>query len=149
MVDISSLGIGPSEDYARAAERLKEFYDTYHIPPSAAGIVAIQTVIRDLVPKPSAVELLMGTFKKWKPWPLFELPPDFVQRSQSRYLFPSLGPREKQEATIERLHAFIETAGPEQAQEGNVLINLLQNGTIPIDEMTDSVLADMLRFIPA
>lgn len=151
MVEIWSLGVGPSEDYARAEERFKEFRETYHIPPSAAGIVAFQTVIRDLVPKPSAIDLLMGTFKKWKPWSLFEIPPNFntQPRSRSHYVVPSLGSREKQEADVHKLETIIKTSGKSIANEGQVLIKLLKDGTIPMDAMTDDMLANMLRFLHA
>jgi hypothetical protein len=175
MVEIYSYDITNHERFARDQQEIEAFRKQYHISPSGARQVAVQTTILDFVPKHPAVVLLMQTYQR-KMWARFMIPKNYyLQRFSSSYVAPSLGPKEKQDADIHRLEAYLnrKTHGrfvhnkPDQEdkdeqkkeekdqeegemiQEGEALITLLEKGVKDTNEMVDYVFARMHQFIQA
>ena len=173
MVEIYSYDITTHERFARDQQEVEAFRKQYHIPTSGARQFAVQTKILDFVPKHPAVVLLMQTYQR-KMWARFMIPKNYyLQRFASSYVAPSLGAKEKQEADIHRLEAFMKRktngrfianssklesergrkkGSPEEEEmvkEGEILINLLEKGVKETNEMVDYVFARMHQFVQA
>lgn len=107
MVEIYSYEVTTHERFARDQQEIEAFRKQYHMPPSRAGIVAVQTKILDFVPKHPAIVLLMQTYQR-KMWARFMIPKNYyLQRFASSYVAPSLGSKERQEADMHKLEAYI------------------------------------------
>jgi Family of unknown function (DUF5399) len=174
MVEIYSYDITTHERFARDQQQVEAFRKQYHIPPSGARQVAVQTTVLDFIPKHPAIVLLMQTYQQ-KIWARFEIPRNYyLQRFAASYVAPSLGTKEKQDADIHRLEAYLKrkTRGrfvrrqereekeqkeqqrgnqEEEAiiEEGEVLIQLLEKGVKETNEMIDYIFARMHQFIQA
>lgn len=175
MVEIYSYDITTHERFARDQQEIEAFRKQYHIPPSRAGIVAVQTKVLDFIPKHSAVSLLLQTYQR-KMWARFMIPPNYyTQRFSSSYVAPSLGTAEKLDADVFRLEAYLKkrTRGrfvkrrdeeekgrdepernkkyeeEEMIEEGVTLITLLEDGVKETNQMVDFVIARMHQFIQA
>jgi hypothetical protein len=177
MVEIYSYDITTHERFARDQQEVEAFRRQYHLPPSGARIVAVQTKILDFVPKHPAIVLLMQTYQR-KIWARFMIPKNYyLQRFASSYVAPSLGPREKQDADIHRLEAYLnhkthgrykkekeereEGRGGEEEKEkgdeeeaalldeGKALIHLLEKGVKETNQLVDYVIARMHQFVQA
>lgn len=167
MVEIYSYDVTSHERFAKDQEEIEAFRKQYHVPPSGAGIIAIQTKILDFVPKHSAIVLLMQTFQR-KMWAGLKFPKNFhLQRFRSSHVAPSLGSSEKQTADVKRLEAYLKqkTNGrfvrkekkdqenqPEDQEiieEGETLINLLEKGVLETNEMVDYAYGRMHQFVQA
>ncbi|MFN0065745.1 MAG: DUF5399 family protein [Chlamydiales bacterium] len=160
MVEIYSHDISSHERYAHDQNLIEDFQKAYHLPPSAAGIVAVQTRILDMNPKLPAIVMLMQTNQR-KMWAGFSIPAHFyTQRAKSSYVAPSLGSAEKQDADVQRLLAIIaehggdqESGGKEEEEEdtpkreGEILIELLEKGIKETNEMVDFVISRMNQFV--
>ena len=175
MVEIYSYDISTHERFARDQQDIEAFRKQYHIPPGGTRVVAVQTRILDFVPKHPAIALLMQTYQR-KMWARFMIPKNYyLQRFASSYVAPSLGAKEKQEADIHRLEAYLKrkTQGrfvrkrqerekerenrqgrenkeeEEMIEEGEALINMLEKGVKETNEMIDYVFARMHQFVQA
>ncbi|MFZ0565631.1 MAG: DUF5399 family protein [Chlamydiales bacterium] len=159
MVEIYSYDIATHEQFARAQQEIEAFRRQYHIAPSEAKGVAVQTKVLDFVPKHGAVVLLMQSYQR-KLWARFMLPPGYyTQRATSPYIAPSLGSREKQDADIKRLQLYVRKRaakpfGREEEEQGEtdeaaILVELLEKGVKETNEMIDFVISRMHQFIQA
>ncbi len=173
MVEIYSYDITTSERFARDQQQVEAFRRQYHIPPSGARQVAVQTTILDFIPKHPAIALLMQTYQR-KIWARFMIPKNYyMQRFASSYVAPSLGTQEKQEADIHRLEAYLKrkthgrfvrrkereekgdeerrehTEEEEMVEEGETLITLLEIGVKETNDLIDYIVARMHQFIQA
>ena len=174
MVEIYNYEVTTHERFARDQQEVEAFRKQYHMPPGRAGVIAVQTKILDFVPKHPAIVLLMQTYQR-KMWARFVIPKNYyLQRFSSSYVAPSLGAKERQEADVYKLEAYIkrktrgrfdrkqreqqrEKAGREQPasaeeeimEEGEALIHLLEQGVKETNEMIDYVIARMNQFIQA
>jgi hypothetical protein len=176
MVEIYSYDISTHERFARDQQQIEAFRKQYHIPPSGARQVAVQTTVLDFIPKHPAIVLLMQTYQQ-KLWARFVIPKNYyLQRFASSYVAPSLGAKEKQDADIHRLEAYLkrktqgrfvrkeqregkEEKGRDQrrgnreeeeiADEGEALIELLEKGVKETNEMIDYIFSRMHQFIQA
>lgn len=170
MVEIYSYDITTHERFARDQREVEEFRKQYHIPPSRAGVVAVQTRILDFIPKHSAIVLLMQTYQR-KMWARFTIPKNYyLQRFASSYIAPSLGVHEKQDADTHRIEAFLKrkTKGrfvrkgkkddqgqrekneeEQMGEEGEILMEMLEKGVKETNEMVDFVYARMHQFVQA
>lgn len=154
MVEIYSYDITTHERFAHDQQQAEAFRKQYHITPSGARQVAVHTTVLDFIPKHPAVVLLMQTYQR-KMWANFSIPKNYyLQRFASSYVAPSLGSKEKQNADINRLEAFIKKrtqsrTSPELLREGETLINLLEKGVKETNDMIDYVIARMHQFIQA
>lgn len=174
MVEIYSYDVTTHERFARDQQEIEAFRKQYHIPPSGARQIAVQTRILDFVPKHPAVVLLMQTYQR-KMWARFMIPKNYyLQRFSSSHVAPSLGSAERQDADIHRLEAYLKrkTQGrfvrkkdeenkegekdqrqrreeEEVIHEGEALIDLLEKGVKETNEMVDYVFARMHQFIQA
>jgi hypothetical protein len=172
MVEIYSYEITTHERFARDQQEIEAFRKQYHIPPSSAGIVAIQTKILDFVPKHPALVLLMQTYQR-KNWARFTIPQNYyLQRFTSSYIAPSLGSRDKQDADVYKIEGYVkqktrrrldrkqkEQQGRQQSQsgddeeeivqEGEALIKMLKHGVKETNGMIDYIVARMYQFIQA
>lgn len=113
MVEIYSYDVTSHERFARDQQEIEAFRLQYHLPPSGARFIALQTKVLDFIPKRTAVDVLFQVYQK-KTWSRFEIPKNFHnQRFLSSYVAPSLGGREKQDADIQRIDSFLKkkTAG--------------------------------------
>src|SRR5690242_14790874 len=100
MVEIYSYDITTHERYAHDQQEVEAFRKQYHLPPSGAGLVAVQTKVLDFVPKHPAIVLLMQTYQR-KMWARFAIPKNYyLQRFSSSYVAPSLGAKERQDADV-------------------------------------------------
>ncbi len=171
MVEIYSYDITTHERYAHDQQEVEAFRKQYHLTPSGAGIVAVQTKILDFVPKHPAIVLLMQTYQR-KMWARFAIPKNYyLQRFASSYVAPSLGSKERQDADVHKLETFLNRKthgrferkeGEEEKklppgnrdeavmiEEGVALINLLEHGVKETNEMIDYVIARMHQFVQA
>ncbi len=173
MVEIYSYDITTHERFARDQQEIEAFRKQYHIPPSRAKMIAVQTRVLDFIPKHPAVVLLMQTYKRMM-WARFMFPKNFyTQRFASSYVAPSLGTIEKQEADIHKIHAFLknQTRGrlvrrkeerqdqekeerersrdEELVDEGEAIIEMMEKGVKETNEMIDFVISRMHQFIQA
>jgi hypothetical protein len=172
MVEIYSYDIAAHERFARDQQEIDAFRKQYHLPPSGAKLVAVQTKILDFVPKHPATDLLMQTHQR-KMWVRFTIPQNYyLQRFASSYVAPSLGSKEKQDADIYRLEAYLkrkthgrfvhakreeekeeekEEGGEEEEMihEGEALIHLLEKGVKETNELVDFVFSRMHQFVQA
>jgi hypothetical protein len=169
MVEIYSYDISTHERFARDQQEIEAFRKQYHIPPGGARLVAVQTRILDFVPKHPAIVLLWQTYKR-KMWAGFRIPEKYyLQRFASSYIAPSLGSKEKQDADINRLEAFLKrkTNGlferglnleknqslnseeKKMINEGEALISLLEKGVKEPNELVDIIFARMHQFVQA
>lgn len=172
MVEIYSYDIATHERFARDQQEVEAFRKQYHLPPSGAKLVAVQTKILDFVPKHPAIALLMQTYQQ-KMWARFMIPKNYyLQRFASSYVAPSLGSHDRQDADIHRIEAFLKrkTAGryvkrreekeereregekgeeEEMIEEGEALMNLLEKGVKETNEMIDFVFSRMHQFVQA
>jgi Family of unknown function (DUF5399) len=174
MVEIYSYEVTAHERFARDQQEVEAFRKQYHLPPSRAGVVAVQTKILDFVPKHPAVVLLMQTYQR-KMWARFSIPKNYyLQRFASSYVAPSLGSSERQDADVHKLEAYMKrktrgrfdrkkrdqekeegnqqrgsSSEEEVIEEGEALIRLLENGVKETNEMIDYVIARMHQFVQA
>lgn len=171
MVEIYSYDTAIHERFARDQEQIEAFRKQYHLPPSGARLVAVQTKILDFVPKHPAIVLLMQTYQR-KMWARFTIPKNYyLQRFASSYVAPSLGAKEKQDADIHRLEAYLkrkthgrfvrkkeqmrekerekEREEDEIIREGEALIDLLEKGVKETNGLVDFVFARMHQFVQA
>ena len=175
MVEIYSYDVTTHERFARDQQEIEAFRKQYHLPPSGAKLVAVQTKVLDFIPKHAAVDLLMQTFQR-KMWARFMIPKNYyLQRFASSHVAPSLGGTEKQDADIHRLEAYLkrktggrfvrkehkedgeegekekkqESEEEEMMREGGTLIDLLEKGVKETNEMVDYVFARMHQFVQA
>jgi hypothetical protein len=170
MVEIYSYDVTTHERYAYDQQNIEAFRKQYHLSPSGARLVAIQTKILDFVPKHPAIVLLMQTYQR-KMWARFMIPKNYyLQRFASSYVAPSLGSKEKQEADIHRLEAYLqrktrghfgrgregeEKEGEEESEEdkmiheGEALINLIEKGVQETNTLVDYIFARMHQFVQA
>jgi len=177
MVEIYSYDITTHERFARDQQEVEEFRKQYHLPPSGARAVAVQTRILDFIPKHPAIALLMQSHQR-KMWARFAIPKNYyLQRFASSYVAPSLGSKERQDADIHRLEAYLKRKthgrfvhrerreeqeqekegrdqkkkGDEEAMidEGEALIHLLEKGVKETNEMVDFIFARMHQFVQA
>jgi hypothetical protein len=171
MVEIYSYDITTHERFARDQQEIEAFRKQYHIPPSRAKLIAVQTRVLDFIPKQPAVALLMQTYQR-KMWARFMIPKNYyTQRFTSSYVAPSLGTTEKQDADIHKIQAFIknQTRGrlvrrkeergdqgerersrdEELMDEGETLIEMMEKGVKETNEMIDFVIARMHQFVQA
>jgi len=167
MVEIYNYDIAAHERFARDQEEIEAFRSMYHIQPGRAGTDATQAQILDLVPKHSAMVLLMQTYQQ-KSWARFTMPKNYYsQRFSSSYIAPSLGPLNKQNADIHRLQAYLRAQTKEEKEkgekekgeereeeeelleEGSRLIELLEKGVKDTNVMIDEVRSRMQQFVQA
>ena len=175
MVEIYSYDITTHERFAKDQQEVEAFRKQYHFAPGAPGIAAMQTKVLDFVPKHPAIVLLMQTCQR-KMWARFMIPKNYyMQRFSSSYIAPALGPKEKQDADIHRLEAYLkqktrgrfvrrqeeEEHGKEQRREqgrlqedeivheGEVLINMLEKGVKETNTLVDFTIARMHQFVQA
>jgi len=165
MVEIYSYDITTHERFARDQQEIEAFRQQYHVPPSGARLIAIQTKVLDFIPKHTAIALLFQIYQK-KTWARFAIPKNFHnQRFLSSYVAPSLGSKEKQDADIHKVEAILkrlgkdrrgkqqqqddESEGDEASEEGELIIQLLEKGVKETNEMVDYVIARMHQFIQA
>lgn len=152
MVEIYSYDTTPHERYARDQNEIEAFRKQYHLPPSGARQIALQTKVLDFIPKHSAIGLLMQTYQG-KTWARFEVPKNYHnQRFLTSKIAPSLGSPEKQEADIQKLESFVESRAPVEKltqAEVDALKDLLQKGVMETNEMVDFVFSRMHQFIQA
>lgn len=170
MVEIYSYDITTHERYAHDQQEIEAFRKQYHIPPSRAGLVAVQTRVLDFIPKHPAVVLLMQSYQR-KMWARFVIPKNYyTQRFSSSYVAPSLGTIEKQEADIHKIQAFLknQTRGrmvrrkeergeegrersrdEELIDEGEAIIEMMEKGVKETNEMVDFVISRMHQFVQA
>lgn len=139
-----NIGIGAHDRYASDQQAVSEFRKQYHMPVSDTNFMSGQTKVLDLVPKHPAVSLLMQTYRK-KTWARFRVPHDFhSQRFASRYIAPSLGPPEKQDADIRRINAAIKDNPDDTSGE---ILNGMLSQVKETNEMIDYVQSRMKQFI--
>jgi hypothetical protein len=176
MVEIYSYDITTHERFARDQQEVEAFRKQYHLPPGGARAIAVQTKILDFVPKHPAIVLLMQTYQR-KMWARFMIPKNYyLQRFSSSYVAPSLGSKERQEADIQRLEAYLkrktrgrfvrrkeeEQEGEQQQEreggrgdeeemihEGEALIAMLEKGVKETNELVDYIFARMHQFVQA
>lgn len=170
MVEIYSYDITTHERFARDQQEIEAFRKQYHIPPSRAKLIAVQTRVLDFVPKHPALVLLMQTYQR-KMWARFMIPKNYyAQRFTSSYVAPSLGATEKQEADIRKIRAFLknQTRGrvvrrkeerekderernrdEQLTDEGEVLVEMMEKGIKETNEMIDFIISRMHQFVQA
>lgn len=164
MVEIYSYNITTHERYDKDQAEIEAFRKQYHVPPSGARYIAAQATVLDLVPKHPAVVLLMQTYQR-KMWSSITLPKDYsTQRVSSPYVAPSLGPIEKQDADVQKIHAYIRKLAVDYEkkpsaqyarekgsieQEAKSIIDLLEKGVKETNILVDMVIARTHQFIHA
>lgn len=176
MVEIYNYDASTHERFARDQQEVEAFRKQYHLPPSGGGqIASAQTRVLDFIPKHPAMVLLLQTFQR-KNWAGFVIPKNYyLQRFASSYVAPSLGSKERQDADIQRLEAYLkrkthgrfvrgqrdqeeggqkrqEQEGQEEheiVEEGEILMNLLEKGVQETNTMVDYVYARMHQFVQA
>lgn len=149
MVEIYNYDV--HDRYAKDQELVESFVKQYQLPPSRAGVVAIQTKVLDFIPKHSAIALLMQTHQK-KTWAGFEPPPNFyMQRFSSSYVAPSLGSYEKQDADIHKVESFLKSRVEEQSvfEQGESIIQLLDFGIKRTNQEIDYIFSRIHQFVQA
>ncbi len=170
MVEVHSYDITAHERYAYDQQEIEAFRKQYHVPPSGAKMVAVQTRVMDFIPKHPAIVMLMQTYQR-KMWARFMIPKNYyTQRFTSSYVAPSLGSTEKQDADIYKIHAFLknQTRGrkirrkeerdeesgeksrdEELMDESDALIEMMEKGVKETNEMVDFVISRMHQFVQA
>ncbi len=169
MVEIYSYDITTHERFARDQQEVEAFRKQYHIPPSGAKMVAVQTRVLDFIPKHPALVLLMQTYQR-KMWARFMIPKNYyTQRFSSSYIAPSLGSTEKQDADIHKIQAFLknQTRGrkirPKEERvaseernrdeqlmdEGDTIVEMMEKGIKETNEMIDFIISRMHQFVQA
>ncbi len=174
MVEIYSYDITTHERFARDQQEIEAFRLQYHLPPSGARLIAVQTKVLDFIPKHTAIALLFQTYQK-KTWARFAIPRNFHnQRFLSSYVAPGLGSKEKQDADIQRIEAFLqqqiqdrailrreeeeergqqqeeeEPSEEETKEEAGLIIELLEKGVKETNEMVEYIISRMHQFIQA
>ena len=106
-VTIDQLDIGIYIQYARRTELIEQVRQQYHLPE--AGQVPAQTLIVDLYPKLSEMDLLLGVATTHAPWAYFYAPKDFANRRRSSFAFHRVMPifgstdsEDKEEETLSK-----------------------------------------------
>lgn len=152
MVEIYSYDITTHERFARDQQEIEAFRLQYHLPPSGARLIAVQTKVLDFIPKHTATSLLFQTYQR-KTWARFAIPRNFHnQRFLSSYVAPSLGGKEKQDADIQKIEAYIrhlKDGKKETTEEGSLIIDLLERGVKETNDMVEYIISRMHQFIQA
>ena len=174
MVEIFSYDITTHERFARDQQEIVAFGKQFHIPPSRAKMIAVQTRVLDFIPKHPALVLLMQTYQR-QMWARFMIPKNYyTQRFTSSYVAPSLGTIDKQNADIHKVQAFLknQTRGrlirrkeerkdqdegeegernrdEQLIDEGEAIIEMMEKGVKETNEMIDFIISRMHQFIQA
>lgn len=179
MVEIYSYDITTHERFARDQQEVEAFRKQYHIPPSRARMIAVQTQVLDFIPKHPALVLLMQTYQR-KMWSSIMIPQNYyTQRFASSYVAPSLGTVEKQDADVHKIQAFVknQTRGRkvlrkerrdekekreelegnkgEKTQdellleEGEAIVEMIEKGVQETNGMIDYIISRMHQFVQA
>ncbi len=121
-VTIDKFDIGIYIQYARRTELIEQVRQQYHMP-EAQGVPA-QTLIVDIYPKLSELDLLMGVAAIHAPWAYFFPPRRFPAQRRSPFAFyrviPIFGSDEEQEKEEKKLED-INCSSPEEETEKTVL----------------------------
>lgn len=170
MVEIYSYDITAHERFAHDQQEIEAFRKQYHMPPSRAKMIAVQTRVLDFIPKHPAVALLMQTYQR-KMWARFMIPKNYyTQRFASSYVAPSLGTIEKQDADIKKIRGFLKnqmkgrivrrkeergkgerkkSQDEELMDEGEAIIEMIEKGVKETNEMVDYIISRMHQFVQA
>lgn len=136
MATIDKLDIAVHMQYARRMEFVEAVQGQYHL--EEARTIPAQTLVVDIYPRLSEMDLLLGVSRTYAPWAYFYPPKGFFKQRRHSFarhrMAPALGSLDKAEADGD-LVASIETNTPEEEEEKN----LLQAALKQIDEINDLI----------
>jgi hypothetical protein len=119
---LDKFDIGIYIQYARRTELLEQVRAQFHMPE--ASTVPAQTLIVDLYPKLSELEILMGVAALETPWAYFYPPKHFTAQRRSPFAFhriiPIFGTAEEEKALEDRLEE-ISCEDAEDIEEKNAI----------------------------
>ena len=136
MTTIDRLDLAIHIQYARRTEFIEAVKQQYHF--EAADSIPPQTMVVDIYPRISEMELLMGVVRSYAPWAYFYPPKRFFAQRRpafSRFrIVPSLGSLEKSEADLDKV-ASVSVQGAEEKEEQSLLKACLEE----IEEINDLI----------
>lgn len=119
---IDQLDIGIHIQYARRTELIEQVRQQYHMP-EAQGVPA-QTLIIDIYPRLTELDLLMGVAAVHAPWAYFFQPKKFPVQRRSTFSFhriiPIFGTTDEEKEEEDKLDS-IECITPEEEKEKSAL----------------------------
>ncbi|MDB6081047.1 MAG: hypothetical protein JWO53_319 [Chlamydiia bacterium] len=119
---IDDLDIGIHVQYARRTELIEQVRQQYHMP-EASGVPA-QTLIVDIYPKLTELDLLMGVAAVNTPWAYFFQPRRYSSQRRSAFAFhriiPIFGTAEEEKDEEQRLDS-IQCSTPEEEHEKGII----------------------------
>lgn len=117
MATIDKLDIGIYIQYARRTQYIEEINQQFHL--EEASSIPPQTVVSNLYPKLSEIDLLLGVSRAYAPWGYFLPPRNFSFRRRSPFTFSRVSPSIVSEDAEEdeQLLASIQTRTPEEKKE--------------------------------
>ncbi len=122
MPTIDQLEMRVYYEYARRTEYIEQINKQFHL--GEAKTIPPQTLVTDLMPKLSELDLLLGVTKSYAPWALFYPPKKFNLRRKSPFTFsrvmPTLGSEEEEEDDMAMLEN-VATKSPEEKKEQEIL----------------------------
>ena len=131
-VTIDKFDIGIYIQYARRTELIEQVRQQYHMP-EAQGVPA-QTLIVDIYPKLSELDLLMGVATIRAPWAYFFPPKRYPAQRRSPFAFhriiPIFGSDEGQEKEEEKLNDIECETEEEEAEKSLIKACFKQIGEI-------------------
>ena len=126
-VTIDKLDIGIYIQYARRTELIEQVRQQYHMP-EAQGVPA-QTLIVDIYPKLTELDLLMGVATTQAPWAYFFPPKRYPNQRRSPFSFhriiPIFGSDEEQEKEEQQLEQ-VECLSEEEEREKSTIKSCFQ-----------------------
>ncbi len=122
MTTIDKLDISVNNTYAIRTKMIENFNQQMRL--SQAASIPPQTLVVNIYPKLTEMDLLLGIVPYLTPWAYFFPPKKFRFLRRSSFAFyrvaPTLGTLEEQEETEERL-AALETQTPEEKLEKEII----------------------------
>lgn len=127
MTTIDKLDIGIYFQYARRTQMIEQINRQYRL--EEAGTIPAQTTTLIMTPKPSELDLLLGTLPQFTPWAYFFPPSRFKTRRRSPFSFhriaPSLGTLDKHHEDVELIESTV-VSTPEEEREKSAMLNCMK-----------------------
>lgn len=127
MATIDKLDIAIHIQYAYRTELIEQIREQYHL--EEADSIPPQTLVVDIYPRVSEMDLLLGVARAHAPWAYFYPPKRYFSQRRASFasfrVAPSLGSLEKQQADAAKL-AAVSCKSPEEEEERTILSRCLE-----------------------
>lgn len=136
MATIDKLDIAIHMQYARRVEFVEAVHGQYHL--QEADSIPAQTMVVDIYPRLSEMDLLLGVPRTWAPWAFFFAPKRFFRQRRHSFarhrVAPALGSLDKSEEDLDLINS-VEVTTPQQQEEKT----LIQTALKQINEINDMI----------